>query len=59
MAPRVYICFDYDNDLDLKNLLVGQSKNPHSRSPTGPSRSRRPTGRRKRASESVESIKSL
>jgi hypothetical protein len=30
MAPRVYICFDYDNDLDLKNLLVGQSKNPDS-----------------------------
>ncbi len=24
---RVFISFDYDNDLDLKNLLVGQSKN--------------------------------
>lgn len=25
---RVFISFDYDNDQDLKNLLVGQSKNP-------------------------------
>jgi hypothetical protein len=24
---RVFISFDYDYDLDLKNLLVGQSKN--------------------------------
>lgn len=24
---RVLISFDYDHDLDLKNLLVGQSKN--------------------------------
>ena len=24
---RVFISFDYDNDLDLKNLLVGQSRN--------------------------------
>lgn len=24
---RVFISFDYDHDLDLKNLLVGQSKN--------------------------------
>ncbi len=24
---RAFISFDYDNDLDLKNLLVGQSKN--------------------------------
>ena len=23
---KVFISFDYDNDLDLKNLLVGQSK---------------------------------
>jgi hypothetical protein len=30
MATRVYICFDYDHDQDLKNLLVGQSKNPDS-----------------------------
>lgn len=27
---RVFISFDYDYDLDLKNLLVGQSKNPDS-----------------------------
>lgn len=27
---RVFISFDYDNDLDLKTLLVGQSKNPLS-----------------------------
>lgn len=26
MARRVFISFDYDYDLDLKNLLVGQSK---------------------------------
>lgn len=26
--PRVFISFDYDNDSDLKLLLVGQSKNP-------------------------------
>ncbi len=25
---RVFISFDYDHDLDLKNLLVGQAKNP-------------------------------
>jgi len=25
---RAYISFDYDHDLDLKNLLVGQAKNP-------------------------------
>lgn len=24
---RVFISFDYDNDVDLKNLLVGQAKN--------------------------------
>ena len=24
---RVFISFDYDHDLDLKNLLVGQAKN--------------------------------
>ena len=28
---RVFISFDYDHDLDLKNLLVGQAK--HSDSP--------------------------
>lgn len=28
--PRVFISFDYDNDSDLKMLLVGQSKNPGS-----------------------------
>ncbi|MCR5290868.1 MAG: hypothetical protein K6E51_12830 [Treponema sp.] len=27
---RTFISFDYDNDSDLKNLLVGQSKNPDS-----------------------------
>jgi hypothetical protein len=27
---RVFISFDYDHDLDLKNLLVGQSKNDDS-----------------------------
>ena len=30
MATRVYICFDYDHDLALKNLLVGQAKNADS-----------------------------
>lgn len=30
MAVRVFISFDYDHDLDLKTLLVGQSKNPDS-----------------------------
>ena len=29
MEPkRTFISFDYDHDLDLKNLLVGQAKNP-------------------------------
>ena len=27
---RVFISFDYDHDLDLKNLLVGQAKNDDS-----------------------------
>lgn len=27
---KVFISFDYDNDLDLKNLLVGQAKNDDS-----------------------------
>jgi hypothetical protein len=27
---RVFISFDYDNNLDLKNLLAGQAKNPDS-----------------------------
>lgn len=27
---RVFISFDYDHDLDLKNLLVGQAKNKDS-----------------------------
>jgi hypothetical protein len=30
MATRVFISFDYDNDKDLKELLVGQAKNPDS-----------------------------
>jgi len=25
---RTFISFDYDHDLDLKNLLVGQARNP-------------------------------
>jgi len=29
-ATRVYISFDFDHDEDLKNFLVGQSKNPDS-----------------------------
>lgn len=28
--PRVFVSFDFDNDLALKNLFVGQSKNPDS-----------------------------
>jgi len=27
---RVFISFDYDHDLDLKNLLIGQARNPDS-----------------------------
>lgn len=27
---RAFISFDYDHDLDLKNLLVGQARNPNS-----------------------------
>ncbi len=27
-VKRVFISFDYDHDQDLKNLLVGQAKNP-------------------------------
>lgn len=27
---RTFISFDYDHDIDLKNLLVGQAKNPDS-----------------------------
>ena len=30
MATRVFISFDYDHDLDLKNALVGQSRLPDS-----------------------------
>jgi hypothetical protein len=26
MPKRVFISFDYDNDLNLKNLLAGQAK---------------------------------
>src|SRR6266550_3106527 len=29
-ATRVYVSFDYDYDNDLKNLLIGQAKNPDS-----------------------------
>lgn len=29
-AVRVFISFDYDHDEDLKNLLVGQARNPDS-----------------------------
>jgi hypothetical protein len=28
MPRRVFISFDFDHDEDLRNLLVGQSKNP-------------------------------
>ncbi len=28
MAKKIFISFDYDNDSDLKTLLVGQAKNP-------------------------------
>jgi hypothetical protein len=27
---RVFISFDFDHDVDLRNLLVGQAKNPDS-----------------------------
>lgn len=27
---RVFVSFDYDNDVDLKNLLVGQARNEDS-----------------------------
>lgn len=27
-APKVFISFDFDHDEDLRNLLVGQAKNP-------------------------------
>ncbi|EHP50819.1 TIR domain-containing protein [Odoribacter laneus] len=30
MKKRVFISFDFDNNLSLKNLLVGQAKNPDS-----------------------------
>lgn len=30
MKKRAYICFDYDYDYELKECLVGQSKNPDS-----------------------------
>lgn len=30
MAKRVFISFDYDNDVELKNALVGQAKLPDS-----------------------------
>jgi len=30
MRKKAYICFDYDNDYELKNSLVGQAKNPDS-----------------------------
>jgi hypothetical protein len=30
MAKRVFTSFDFDHDEDLRNLLVGQSKNPDS-----------------------------
>lgn len=29
-AKRVFISFDFDHDEDLRNLLVGQAKNPGS-----------------------------
>ncbi len=30
MAVRAFISFDFDHDEDLRNLLVGQAKNPDS-----------------------------
>ena len=30
MKKKVYICFDYDNDYELKECLVGQAKNSDS-----------------------------
>lgn len=30
MKKKVFISFDYDNDLELKNVLYGQAKNPDS-----------------------------
>lgn len=30
MAQRVFVSFDYDHDNDLKNLLIGQARNPDS-----------------------------
>ncbi len=30
MKKRVFISFDYDNDSDLKTLLVGQARNSDS-----------------------------
>lgn len=30
MAKKVFISFDFDHDEDLRNLLVGQAKNPDS-----------------------------
>lgn len=30
MATRVFVSFDYDNDARLKDLLIGQAKNPGS-----------------------------
>ena len=30
VKTRVFISFDYDHDSDLKNLLVGQARNPDS-----------------------------
>lgn len=30
MKKKVYICFDYDNDYELKEDLVTQAKNPDS-----------------------------
>lgn len=30
MAKRVFVSFDYDHDLRLKDFIVGQAKNPDS-----------------------------
>lgn len=30
VKKRAFISFDYDHDKDLKNLLIGQSRNPDS-----------------------------
>jgi hypothetical protein len=30
VAQKIFVSFDYDHDNDLKNLLIGQARNPDS-----------------------------